>query len=311
MTPVGLAKTPLKAGGTLVSGVVSYSNRVASFTPTDNLVINTTYTATLTTGITDIAKPANALAAYTWTFTTGSTVAAGPAAVNLGTAGNYAILAETLIEKTGAAGTAITGNIAISPAAATFIQGFSLTLDATGCFSTPSPASLVTGKVYAADYNTGSCTTPGELTTAVGDMGIAFSDAKARTTPDFLNLGAAGDIGGRTMVPGLYKYTTSLFINSDVTLSGGPNDVWIFQIAGDLTQANGTNVTLTGGAVPKNVFWQVEGGAGAVIGTTAHFEGVVLTAKAISVQTGATVKGRLLSQTAVSLDGNAVTQPAL
>ncbi len=91
-------------------------------------------------------------------------------------------------------------------------------------------------------------------------------------------------------------------------LSGGPRDVWVFQVAGTLDQASATRVTLTGGALAKNVFWQV---AGAVtIGTTAHFEGVVLAKTLIAVNTGASVNGRLLAQTAVTLQMNAVTQPA-
>jgi hypothetical protein len=97
-------------------------------------------------------------------------------------------------------------------------------------------------------------------------------------------------------------------ISTDVTLSGGPDDVWIFQVAGTLNQASATRVTLAGGARAKNIFWQV---AGAVtIGTTAHFEGVVLGKTMIAVNTGATVRGRLLAQTAVTLQMNAVTRPA-
>ena len=98
-------------------------------------------------------------------------------------------------------------------------------------------------------------------------------------------------------------------ITKDVTLAGGPNDVWIFQVAQTMTQASATRVILTGGAQAKNVFWQV---AGAVaIGTTAHFEGVMLAKTLVAVNTGASVNGRLLAQTAVTLQMNAVTQPAL
>ena len=105
-----------------------------------------------------------------------------------------------------------------------------------------------------------------------------------------------------------YKWGTGLLITTDVTLSGGPDDVWIFQVAGTLTQASATRVTLAGGALPKNIFWQV---AGAVtIGTTAHFEGVVLAKTMVAVNTGASVNGRLLAQTAVTLQMNAVTEPA-
>ena len=294
------------AGGA-VAGTVSYSNKVATFNPAAILVAGRLYTARLTTGVTDLATNPMA-ASYQWNFTTGTAV--GLAAVNLGTSGNYAILAETLLSRTATAGTAITGHIAISPAAATFIQGFSLTLDPTGCFSAPTPASLVTGKVFAADYNTNGCPTPANLTTAVGDMMTAYLDAKGRTIPDFTALNG-GNISGLTLVPGLYKWPTGVSINTDVTLAGGPNDVWIFQIAGDITQASATRVVLAGGALPKNIFWQVEGPTGVAIGTTAHFEGVVLAAKAITVNTGATVNGRLLAQTAVTLDQGTVTKPAL
>ena len=101
---------------------------------------------------------------------------------------------------------------------------------------------------------------------------------------------------------------TGVSISTDVTLSGGPNDVWIFQVAGTLDQASAMQVTLARGALPKNIFWQV---AGAVtIGTTAHFEGVILAKTMIAANTGATVNGRLLAQTAVTLQMNAVTQPA-
>ncbi|OGT32430.1 MAG: hypothetical protein A2W28_06435 [Gammaproteobacteria bacterium RBG_16_51_14] len=305
---VTTATFTLMQGTTVVPGAVtSPSTTTATFNPTSNLVNNTTYTATVTTVVTDLAG--NALAVTkTWSFTTLATVAAGPLPVDLGLAGNYAILAETLISTTATAGTAVTGDIGISPAAATFIQGFSLTLDGTGCFSTTTPATLVTGKVYAADYNTGGCPTPANLSTAIGDMMTAYTDAAGRTTPDFTELGA-GDISGLTLVPGLYKWGTGVLISSDIVLNGGPNDVWIFQVAGDLTMASATRMTLQGGALPKNIFWQIGGGTGVAIGTTAHFEGIILAAKAITLNTGASGNGRLLAQTAVTLDSNAVTQP--
>jgi hypothetical protein len=271
-------------------------------------VVSTVYTATLSTGVKDLAGNALALA-KTWFLTTGTALAAGPAPVVLGTAGNYAVLAETLISTTATAGTAVTGNLGISPAAATFIQGFSLTLDPSGCFSTPTPSTLVTGKIYAADYNTNVCSTPANLTTAIGEMMIAYVDAAGRSLPDHTELGA-GNISGMTLAPGLYKWGTGVSINTNVMLNGGPNDVWIFQIAGDLTQASATSVLLTGGALPKNIFWQVGGGVGVAIGTTAHMEGVILATKAITLNAGASLNGRLLAQTAVTLDRNVVSQPA-
>jgi hypothetical protein len=237
----------------------------------------------------------------------------GPAPVSLGVVNGagtpasprYAILAKTLISTTGV--TAITGDLGISPAAATFIQGFSLTLDGGGCFSTTTPASLVTGKVYASDYNSpGSCPTPSLLTTAIGNMQTAYTDAAGRA-PDFTEIGA-GNIGGMTLPAGTYKWSSGLLIPTDVTLSGGANDVWIFQIAGGVTEASAAQVKLTGGAVSKNVFWQVADVVS--IGSTAHMAGVVLAQTQINLITGATVDGRLLAQTQVTLQANTVTQPA-
>jgi hypothetical protein len=298
----------VKQGTTSVAGTVNYSGTTAVFKPSSNLAANTTYTATISTGVKDLAG--NALASNdSWSFNTGTTLAVGPAPVNLGTAGTYAVLAETLISATPTAGTAITGNVGISPAAATYIQGFSLTLDPTGCFSTPTPSTLVTGKLYAADYNTNGCPTPANLTTAIGDMLIAYNDAAGRTSPDYTELGA-GNISGLILAPGLYKWGTDVVVNSNVTLNGGPNDVWIFQIAGNLTVASATSVLLTGGALPKNIFWQVAGGVGVALGTTSHFEGIILAAKAITLKTNASGNGRLLAQTAVTLDADVVTQPA-
>jgi hypothetical protein len=218
--------------------------------------------------------------------------------VNLGTAGNYAILAESGISSVPTC--AITGNLGVSPAAASFITGFSLIADSTKVFST-SPQ--VTGKVYAADY---TAPTPSNLTTAVGDMHLAFIDAAGRA-PNVTGLGA-GNIGGMTLAPGVYKWSTGLLIPANITLSGSGTDVWIFQIAQNLTVSNGTSVGLAGGAVSKNVFWQVAGSAD--IGTTARFEGTILTATAAALRTGASVDGRLLAQTAVTLESSAVVAPS-
>ena len=145
------------------------------------------------------------------------------------------------------------------------------------------------------------------LTAAIGDMGTAYLDAQGRTSPNFTELGA-GEIGGLTLAPGLYKWGTDLLISNDVTLTGGPNDVWIFQVAGTFNQANAKQIILAGGAQAKNIFWQVAGSA--TIGTTAHFEGVLLSKTLIAVNTGASANARLLAQTAVTLQQNAITQPA-
>ncbi len=220
-------------------------------------------------------------------------------AVNLGTAGNFAILAKAGIDTT--AGTAVTGDVGVSPAAASYLTGFGLIMDASNEFST---SSLVTGRAYAADY---APPTPSNMTTAIGDMETAYTDAAGRTHPDFTELGA-GDISGLTLVPGVYKWSTGVLISTNVTLAGGPNDVWIFQISQGITMAPGAGIVLSGGALPKNIFWQSSGVV--TLDTTAHLEGIVLSHSAITLATGATVNGRLLAQTAVTLDANTVTHPA-
>lgn len=226
--------------------------------------------------------------------------AGAQAPVNLGAAGNYVMLAETEITTTGT--TSVVGDIGVSPVASTYITGFSLIMDGSGQFST---SSLVSGKIYAANYLS---PTPGNLTTAVNDMQTAYTDAAGRTLPDYTELGS-GYIGGLTLGPGLYKWSTDVTISSDVIISGGPNDVWIFQVSGNLSLANATQVTLSGGAQARNIYWQIAGGSGATLATTSHFEGIILTKTAVVVQTGASIIGRMLAQTAVTIDGNAVTVP--
>jgi hypothetical protein len=217
--------------------------------------------------------------------------------VLLGTAANFVMLAKTGISTVPAS--VITGDVGLSPAAESFITGFSQT-DATGYATSPQ----VTGKIYAADMVT---PTSLNLTTAVADMEAAYSDAAGRITPDHLNL-AGGAIGGLTLAPGLYNWTSSVTIPSNVTISGAVNDVWIFQTSGDLSVSSAVNVTLSGGALAKNIFWQVAGTA--TIGTNAHFEGIILSATEITLETGASMNGRALAQSQVALDQNTVVEPA-
>jgi Ice-binding-like len=226
----------------------------------------------------------------------GGNVPAG--AVTLGTAANFAILAKSGVSTVPTS--IITGDVGLSPAAATFVTGFSVVADATNAFST-SPQ--VTGHVYASDYAT---PTPSKLTTAIGDMETAFTSLAGRP-PSVTELGA-GNIGGKTITSGVYKWGTGLLIPTNVTLSGTATDVWIFQVGQDLTLSNGVKVLLSGGAQAKNVYWQVAGRVD--IGTTAHCEGVVLSQTAITLGTGASINGRLLAQTAVNLDSSTVIQPA-
>jgi hypothetical protein len=212
--------------------------------------------------------------------------------VNLGTSGSFAILSKSGI--TDVAASAITGDVGASP-----ISGSAIGLT----------CPEVTGTIYsvnAAGPLPCRVTDATRLTAAVGDEETAYNDAAGRTNPTAVNLGA-GQMGGLTLAPGLYKWTSNVGISTDVTLAGGANDVFIFQIAGTLTQASATKVILTGGVQAKNVFWQTTGGV--AIGTTAHSEGTILSKTMIALNTGATTNGRLLAQTQVTLQKNVVTAP--
>lgn len=281
-----------------VTGSLRYVNPMTVvFTPEENLMENTDFTLTLSDDIKDLAG--NGLVPFTTGFTTGTTVSASPDVVDLGTAGNYVILAETGISTTGT--TSITGDIAVSPEPLTAITGFDPTLNAEGTFAI---SDLVTGKIFAAEMTNPTTT---DLTTAIGDMQGAYVDAAGRVDPDFTELGA-GEIGGMTLDPGLYKWGTGVLVTSDVTLNGDENDVWIFQIGQDLKLEDGKAIILTGGAQAKNVFWQVSEDVTLQAGAT--FNGIILTKTAVEAKAGAVINGRALAQTAVTLISNEVNEPA-
>lgn len=212
--------------------------------------------------------------------------------VNLGVAGNFVILSKSGI--TDVYKSTVTGDIGTSP-----ITGAAIKLS----------CAEVAGTIYSVDAaGPLPCrvTNASRLTTAVGNMQTAYTDAAGRSNPNFLNLGA-GNIGGKTLTPGLYKWTSALVIPTNITISGGPNDVWIFQIAGTLNMSSAVKITLAGGAQAKNIFWQTSGAV--TLGTTSHFEGNILSQTGINMETGASINGRMLAQTAVTLQMNAVTQP--
>jgi hypothetical protein len=212
--------------------------------------------------------------------------------VNLGLAGEFTILSQSGI--TDVYPSVITGDVGSSP-----ITGAAILVTCTE----------VVGTIYSVDaagplpcvVNNAS-----RLTTAVENMGAAYVDAAGRVNPDFVELGA-GNIGGFTLTPGLYKWTSPLLIPSDITISGGPNDIWIFQVAQTLDMSSAVNITLSGGAKAKNIFWQV--GGAVTLGTTSHFEGIILGKTGINMLTGATSNGRMLAQTAVVLQMASITQP--
>ena len=188
--------------------------------------------------------------------------------------------------------------MAISPAAASYITGFSLSAPPT----TYATSAQVTGQIFATNYDVPA---PANTNTAVLDMGTAYTDTASRTADD-TEL-ASGSIGGKTLAPATYKWSSNVLVTSDLTFSGGANDVWILQVAGNITFASGVRVTLLGGAQAKNIYWQTAGMAD--FGTTSHLEGILLSKTAITLQTGASANARLLAQTAINLDQNTVVQP--
>src|SRR2546426_1742857 len=265
-------------GGTAVTGTVGYdvTSKIATLTPASTLAPNAVYTATITTGTRDIAG--NALATdFSWSFTTAATPA-GQAPVDLGAATTFRILAGSTLSNTGA--TRVNGNLGLSPGTA--VTGF--------------PPGTVNGTIHA-----------GVPAAAQAQLALttAYNDAAGRTVGAIT---VAGNLGGQTLTPGLYKSTASLEISSgDLTLDarGDANAVFIFQMASTLTTTSARQVILIGGARAANVFWQV--GSSATLGTGSAFKGNILALASITVTTGATVEGRLLARTAaVTLDSNII-----
>lgn len=268
-------------GTTAVGGTVSYdaANARARFIPSSALAFNTLYTATITSGATDAAG--NALTTnYVWTFTTAS-AAVSQLSVALGAASSFAVLAGSTVTSTGA--TALTGDLGVSPGTA--VTGF--------------PPGTLTGTKHQ-----GNATSAQAMT----DLTTAYNDAAGRTLGPVT---VAGNLGGLTLPPGLYKSTSSLSISSgDLTLDaqGDANAIFIFQMASTLTTTSGRSVILTGGAKSANVFWQV--GTSATLGTTSVFKGTIMANQSITLNTGASLNGRALARIgAVALAGNAVVLP--
>src|SRR5439155_1637549 len=271
ITPVTFT---LKQGTTAVAGTVSYAGVTATFNPASTLAPNAVHTATITIGATDLAG--NALATdFSWSFTTAATPA-GQAPVALGAATTFAVLAGSTVTSTGA--TTVNGDLGLSPG--TTVTGFL--------------PGIVNGTIHAGDPAAAQAQLA--LTTA-------YNDAAGRTDGAIT---VAGNLGGQTLTPGLYKSTSSLEISSgDLTLDaqGDANAVFIFQMASTLTTTSARQVILSGGAKAANVFWQV--GSSATLGTGSVFKGNILALASITVTTGAAVEGRLLARTAaVTLDTN-------
>ena len=242
-------------------------------------------------------------------------VAGATTAVNLRTAGDFVILAKAGI--TNVPGGVITGDIGVSPIAASAMTGFDLIMDSSNEFSTSEQ--VVDGNVYAPNYMSPTGT---KLTTAVSDMLTAYNDAAARPVTSgpfqgegagagatYTNLGA-GEIGGLTLTPGVYTYTIDVRITgSDVTFDGqnDPSSVFIIKTSKNILQAANTNVILTNGAKAENIFWSVAQEVN--IGAGAHMKGILLVATAVKFITGSNFVGRVLAATAVTIQQATITDP--
>jgi hypothetical protein len=203
----------------------------------------------------------------------------------------------------------ITGDIAVSPIAATAITGFSLIANPVGKYTT---SAQLTGKAYAATY---IADTPALLTTAVSNMEAAYTDAAGRVNPDAARINLGGGILGGAfpgsatdpLTPGVYTFGTSVIIGADIVFKGSDTDIFIIQMTGDLMQNAHTGVILEDGALAKNIFWQVAGEV--VVGPGAHLEGILLVQTSVLFQTGSSLNGRVLAQTRCDLQVATITQP--
>jgi len=265
-----------------VTGTVTLdgTGQIATFTPSGNLALNTSYTARITTGVQDLFG--NSLATdFVWSFTT-ATLACQPP-VPMGSAANFDVLGASTVTNTGP----------------TIISGGDLGL---------SPGSSVTG------FPPGTLTPPAvmHLTDPVAaqaqlDLSIAYNYIAGLTGAALL----PGDMSGLTLTPGLYKTASTVMLSGgNVTLDaqGNANAIFIFQIGSTLTTITGTQVVLAGGAQAKNIFWQV--GSSATLGTNSIFKGNILALASITITTGVNLEGRALAQNgAVTLDTNTITAP--
>ena len=211
----------------------------------------------------------------------GSAGACRLAPVVLGAAGNYGVLAGSTVTNTGP--TSVTGDLGVSPNSA--VTGF--------------PPGTLVGTMHAGDSTSA---------TAEADLTTAYNDAAGRT---LCAITVAGNLGGRTLTPGLYVSTSSLEITSgDLTLDarGDSSAVFIFRMASTLTTTSGRQVILAGNANAANIYWQV--GSSATFGTSTAFHGTVMADQSISLDDAATLDGRALARVAaVTLSNNTVVKP--
>jgi hypothetical protein len=285
----------LTTGGIPVAGTVNYAGTTATFTPTGNLLSGSTYTATITTAV---KNPAGTpiTSNHVWTFNTNASL--GPLLVDLKSVMRFGIMAGVGVANNAGFSEIRNMDVGISPGVRSSITGFP-------------PAIIVNGAMYASD-DIAPLGVAAMLTLAKQDLTAAYLFAEGATSPAPATV--AGDQGGLTLAPGIYKSTSTLMIQSgDLTLDaqGDANAVWIFQIASDFTTVGGAggNIILTGGAQAKNVFWQV--GSSATIGDNTTFNGNILALTSITMNANAVANGRMLARngSVVMTSTNIINKP--
>jgi hypothetical protein len=310
-----------------VKGTISYSDKVAAFTPDEDLKEGTLYTFTVTNGV----KSSENIALENdqkWSFTTRGTSGSAYSVnqngtygtdrygldsneyssestadtslkgktnmIELGKAGQFVILAKTDIHNE--SGSDITGQIGEGSVSDRIKQEQAFT----------DSAQQNTSNRVAVWQSDQSDTTSSDVNEAIEDMMSAYKDASSQNGDNDASH-ENESIQGNELTPGVHEWNNSLHLESDVTLSGGEDDVWIFKIGDNLTVDENTVVTLTDGASAENVFWYVEGEV--TIGKDAHFEGIILSMNEITLKEGAKLNGRIFSQASITLDDNTVTEP--
>ncbi|MBW4362257.1 Ig-like domain-containing protein [Flavobacterium taihuense] len=284
----------VKNGTVAVAGIVTYTGTTATFDPSANLLPGTIYTATIS-GAKNMAGIALAND-YVWNFSTSSSLVGN--VVNLGSAERFGILAGVGVSNNSGFSEIRNMDVGIYPGVRSSVTGFP-------------PAIIVEGAIYASDdiapQGIGAM-----LIKAKQDLTNAYLFAEGASTPAPATV--SGDQGGKTLAPGIYKSTSTLLIQSgDLTLDaqGDANAVWIFQVASDFTTVGGAggNVILSGGAQAKNIFWQV--GRSATIGNYTNFKGNILTLTSITMNSHATLQGRMLARNGaiVMTDTNIISKP--
>lgn len=297
MNPVSITGVTfiVMQGTTSVAGVISYSGTTATFTPSGNLIGGATYTVTVFASVVNLAGTPM-ISNFVWSFVAG--VLPSPNKVNLKSVARFGIIAGVGVSNQAGFSEIRNMDVGISPGVRASVVGFP-------------PATIVNGAIYASD-DISPAGTAAMLTVAQQDLKDAYLFLEGASNPAPATV--AGDQGGKTLAPGIYKTTSTLLIQSgNLTLDaqGDTSAVWIFQIASAFTTVGGAggNVILIGGAQAKNIYWQV--GSSATIGDYTSFKGNILALTSITMNTGAVATGRMLARngSVVMTSTNIINKP--